>query len=204
MTLALAIAAAGCSKKDDSKTKNTNQPAKTKATPTTKTKTNTTATKQPAAKTDLSAVMDAYTSIHANLAADKTDVKADATKLVAAAKSASVPDAGKQALAKLATAADTLAKVDAKDADAVRKAYGEVSRATVALLSALPDVAKNYHVFECPMAKGYKRWVESSSKLHNPYMGTKMPTCGSEVAFGDKGKDMGKSHNMGNKMHDMH
>ena|GEM_PF-1122799 len=199
MTLALAIAAAGCSNKDDSKTKTTHQPAKTKATPTTRT----TANKPPAVKTDLSAVMTAYESIHANLAADKTDVKADASKLAAAAKSASVPGAGKQPLAQLATAAAALARVDASDSTAVRKAYGEVSRATVALLAALPDVAKSYHVFECPMAKGYKRWVQSSDTLHNPYLGSKMPTCGSEVSFGHKGHDMGKRHSMGNKMHDM-
>jgi threonine/homoserine/homoserine lactone efflux protein len=38
-----------------------------------------------------------------------------------------------------------------------------------------------YHVFECPMAKGYKRWVQPTDELENPYMGQEMLTCGSEV-----------------------
>mgnify|MGYP000176567725 CR=1 FL=1 len=51
-----------------------------------------------------------------------------------------------------------------------------------ALIDALakdPELRKTLHVFECPMAQGYGKWVQRGEKLENPYMGKSMPNCGS-------------------------
>jgi Cu(I)/Ag(I) efflux system membrane fusion protein len=84
-------------------------------------------------------------------------------------------------MASLATAAGELAKTDAGDMPAVRLAFGGVSEKLIAVLEAEPAYAKDLHTFECPMAKGYKLWVQPDPKLENPYMGQKMLSCGTEV-----------------------
>jgi len=182
-TIIAVFALSACTKKDDDKKKTPKKSAPTKTTPT--------PDKKPAAVTPtkaaaLAGVFGAYETIRALLADDKADVSAHATTLAAAARKATVPSSGTKHLADLATAADELAKAPSSDIAAVRKIYGEVSRAAVALLGALPEEAKAYHVFQCPMAKGYKRWVQSDKELKNPYMGKKMLACGSEVTTAAK------------------
>jgi hypothetical protein len=69
------------------------------------------------------------------------------------------------------------------DADTVRKAFGEVSQRLLAILAADRSLAEGLHVFECPMAQGYKKWAQPAAKISNPYMGTRMPECGSESSL---------------------
>jgi len=49
----------------------------------------------------------------------------------------------------------------------------------VALMVAEPSLSRGRHVFECPMANGYRKWIQPGANISNPYMGTRMPTCGS-------------------------
>ena len=180
LALTLILAAAGCSKKDsDTKAK---KPAK----PTTTQKQTGNAGNMPATKpgpaADVADVLKTYEAIRALLAADNTAGVAEHAKTLAAqAGSANAPAPAKAALTQLAGAADALAKAPAADIGAVRMRFGHVSKAVVALLDASPADAKSYHVFECPMAKGYKRWAQPNAKLENPYMGKEMLACGSEV-----------------------
>ena len=58
-----------------------------------------------------------------------------------------------------------------------------MSRALIAVLSAEPSLQQGRHVYECPMAKGYKKWVQVSEGVSNPYMGTDMLQCGTEADF---------------------
>lgn len=102
--------------------------------------------------------------------ADDALAKKQAAALVEASKTR---DAGA-----LAQAANKLAQ--AKDIAAARLAFGEVSRVLIAHLSQLPEYKKTLHVFECPMAKGFRQWVQSSEEMMNPYMGKKMLKCGFE------------------------
>lgn len=143
---------------------------------------------QPAAKDSdaagLTGVLEQYEQIRAQLASDDVEsAVAGAAKLESAAESAvgSAPAATKTHLEQVATASGEMAEVAATDADAVRKAFGEVSKPMVELLSAAPELREGWHVFECPMAPGYKKWVQPTAELANPYMGTEMLTCGSEA-----------------------
>ena len=126
-----------------------------------------------------------YEALRAQLAEDSTDGLADrASELSKQARAAAAGASGKakKHLEALADASDALAKEDG-DIAAVRKAFGEVSRHLVAWLAAQPNLQKGRHVFECPMAQGYDKWVQTDATKKNPYMGKKMLGCGSETSW---------------------
>ena len=155
--------------------------------------------------TFVATVMKPYEQCRSLLASDKGAGIADcANKMTAAAKAdqTNASATAKPHLAAIATAAEALSKTSPTDLDKLRVAYGNVSKPIVALLTAMPEVARDYHVFECPMAKGYKRWAQPDKKLANPYMGQSMLSCGSEVHDHHKGM-IDDSHMKGNQGHDM-
>lgn len=129
------------------------------------------------------AVLDAYERVRAHLAKDEVAgaVKAAAALREAATQASTDAPADSRAhLDALARAASDLASTSPEDPDAVREAFGEASRPFVAMLAADSALAGEHHVFECPMAQGYKKWVQPDAELSNPYMGTRMPKCGTE------------------------
>ena len=118
--------------------------------------------------------------LRATLAADGLEgVAADATTLGTAATALSADEATK-ALGESLTAASGALKTaaDAGDIKAVRLAYGEVSKVVVSMVAADPTLQSGRFLYECPMAKGYKRWVQVTEKMANPYMGKRMLECG--------------------------
>lgn len=129
--------------------------------------------------------MTAYDDVRAALANDEGNVKADALELAAAAQTASdtAPQTLREPLRKLAEASQQLGAVESANIAEARALFGEVSRAMVSLLSKAPSLQKGVHVYECPMAKGYKRWVQHEPGISNPYMGRGMPKCGTEAQF---------------------
>ena len=133
--------------------------------------------------TYVSDLMKPYEVCRALLAADKGAGVADCAKKLSAAANAvgKAPAAAKPHLAELGKAADALANTPADDLATLRLAFGSVSKTVVALLAASPAAAKDYRVFECPMAKGYKRWAQHDKNMANPYMGKAMLACGTEV-----------------------
>ena len=77
--------------------------------------------------------------------------------------------------------ADSLAA--ASDLAAARSSFGELSRIFLLLASSDPRIVEGWHVFECPMTDTYKKWLQPSPQLENPYMGRAMPSCGSPTDF---------------------
>jgi hypothetical protein len=69
----------------------------------------------------------------------------------------------------------------AVDLKAARLAFGELSRGLVALVAADAALQAGRFLFECPMARGYQRWVQTTPQMKNPYMGKRMLECGSAV-----------------------
>lgn len=135
------------------------------------------------ARRAIETVLGTYEQVRADLAADRIDdaVRA-AGRIEAAAREASgkAPARLRPHLDRLTAAAASLKSAPADRPDEVRRLFGEVSRPVVALLAADPSLAGGRYVFECPMAQGYKKWVQASADVSNPYMGTRMPRCGSE------------------------
>jgi len=126
--------------------------------------------------------------VRAELAADRVDGTA-----APARETAQALRAVQRALAKppseLATgleqaiaAAEQVA--GASDLDSARRAFGELNRFLVALAAADPRLQDGWHVFRCPMAEGFRKWLQHSPKLENPYMGQAMISCGSSTSWG--------------------
>jgi Cu(I)/Ag(I) efflux system membrane fusion protein len=67
--------------------------------------------------------------------------------------------------------------------DEARAQFGELGRFLIAIGGSDARLQAGWHVFQCPMAKGFNRWFQRSAKLENPYMGQAMGTCGSEVGW---------------------
>lgn len=126
-------------------------------------------------------VLTGYENIRRMLAEDQVAaVFALAKQLSAAAAAVASARPTPQAalFERIATASALLATTDAKDADAVRRQFGEVSHAVVDLLTTDTGLRGSRLVFECPMAQGYRKWVQLTSTINNPYMGSKMLECG--------------------------
>jgi len=126
-------------------------------------------------------VLAGYESIRRLLAEDQvTAVSSFSKELTAAAKGVVQAKAAAQlpVFERIATASAALATTDAKDPDAVRRQFGEVSQAIVELLTDNETLRGSRLVFECPMAQGYRKWVQLTPTINNPYMGSKMLECG--------------------------
>ena len=138
-----------------------------------------------ATRASIERVVSAYEAVRETLADDRSDVTAQSEALADAARQGAVgaPEPLRRPLEDVARAADQLARVPSGDLDAARAAFGELSRVLIALLSKDPSLQEGRHVYECPMAEGYKKWVQVSEGTSNPYMGSKMLQCGTETAF---------------------
>lgn len=141
-----------------------------------------TATAEP--DTSAAAMLTTYERVRAALAADDANRAAMAAReLDGAAQAAAgkAPPAAAPHYKEIATTAEALAS--ATDLGLARKSFGELSRHVVALLATDKTLAQGKHVFECPMAKDYKKWVQTTEHLENPYMGKQMLTCGGKSTW---------------------
>lgn len=173
------VAVAGCPKSDPS---GTPPPAAPTTPPTTEP--SSPPPIPPAVPGPLGELLDAYEQARVKLAADDSaGAHAFAEKMAASSKSAAATAAGasQQALNDLAAAAEKMKAASPTDMANVRMAFGEVSKATVALLVADPTLQTGRFLFMCPMAKGYQKWVQTDQKLRNPYWGKEMLECGEEL-----------------------
>ncbi len=123
----------------------------------------------------------AYERVRVSLAADDANVADAAREIEAAALAAAATPGASERYKAIASGAAALATAT-ELADA-RKAFGEISRQVVELLAADKTLAQGKFVFECPMAKGYRKWVQTSDALENPYMGKRMLHCGGESTW---------------------
>ncbi len=119
------------------------------------------------------ALVDAYDAIRAALAADDLPAAKKAASSLATQVSAATPS--------ITASAKKLANEG--DVAAARLAFGELSEAWMAYLVAHPAVQKGLFAFQCPMAKGYKKWVQKEKTMANPYMGKRMLQCGTATPW---------------------
>ncbi len=129
----------------------------------------------------LGVVLTGYEELRRDLAADRlAALPATAARIEAAATTlAAEKQPGGDELLKGAQALTALGPTP--DMKQARVAYGELSRGVVAALAADATLQAGRFLFECPMAKGYQRWVQLEEKMANPYMGTRMLECGTAV-----------------------
>jgi Cu(I)/Ag(I) efflux system membrane fusion protein len=125
-----------------------------------------------------------YEALRAALAGDRlNEVEAIATRLENSTREAKggVPASVASRLKEMGTAVTRLKA--GGSADDQRRTFGDLSQAVVSLLSEHSALARGRYVFQCPMAQGYQKWVQTSDKLENPYMGARMLRCGSKASW---------------------
>jgi hypothetical protein len=174
--LALLLSALGCKESDKTEPSSAGANAPTPAT---------SGAPNAGDRAALNEVLASYEQVRIALADDRlADATSPATALKGAAEkaAANAPAALTGHLRGIATAAGALSSPSAGDGAALRKAFGEVSRHVVALIEADPTLAEGRHLFECPMANGYKKWVQTTPNISNPYMGKEMLTCGAAAS----------------------
>ena len=130
----------------------------------------------------------AYDAVRALLARDVTQglaARAEeiATALRAAAESSAESPADiKECLREGMQTAQQLGA--AKNLEEARKRFSEMSQYLVALAAADPSLQQGLHIFACPMFdQGFNKWFQRSPQLENPYMGERMPRCGSATQW---------------------
>ena len=126
--------------------------------------------------------LDAYDALRLALAHDDDALakKSAANVAVFAKKAADAStDATKAPLADLAKAADKLA--NGADITAMRAAFADVNRDVVGVIVGNPALQTGRFLFMCPMAKGYQKWVQTTTKLENPFFGKAMIDCGEQL-----------------------
>jgi len=120
----------------------------------------------------LTAIIESYLQIHGQLTTDKTDgVKAAAAAIV---KQAETMGANGAAIGKAAAAV-----ASAADLKAARQAFGPLSDAVIAAVSASgPATSKELglKLAFCPMVN--RSWLQKDEKIRNPYYGSTMLECG--------------------------
>jgi len=134
-------------------------------------------------RASLERALDTYETIRQRLAKDHFEISSQAQDLAREVSEASrrVPAAAKPLVASLADAASELERAPQDDPQAMRDAFGTVSQAAVALLEADTGLGEGRRIYECPMTDGYGRWIQVGGKISNPYMGSRMPQCGTIV-----------------------
>lgn len=166
---ALALMLGACKKKEA-------KPSKTPKT--TKQKGNATSKKAASAPKGQHWLVGSYEKVRLALAADKLDESQQAAKALGAHIASLKQD--KASFDAVASAAGKLTKD--KDIEAARVSFGLLSKAVMVVL-ATNKKAAGLQAYECPMAKGYKKWFQADADMANPYMGKKMLKCGGKTAF---------------------
>jgi Cu(I)/Ag(I) efflux system membrane fusion protein len=139
------------------------------------------------AKQALQVAFSGYEQLRAELARDELRSVPEVAPALASTleealtRDPATPAALKQALEASIAAAKKLPRE--QDLEAARRLFGEVSQGLVQAALEDPRVADGWSLFECPMAEGYKRWLQPEAQMANPYMGRRMLKCGSTLSL---------------------
>ena len=122
----------------------------------------------------------AYLGVQRKLAAD--DAKAARAAFAQLRAAADAKDLAGDAASRKRISAAAAAGASAKDLAAARDAFAKTSDAVLDWLRHEGNpLANSVRVVHCPMAQNGKgaRWVQTESKVVNPYYGSEMLECGS-------------------------
>lgn len=161
------IALIGCKQKSKPAQKQVQTPSKTSSS-------------SGAQKSEATWALHAYEVIRKALADDdlKTTQLGAKSLIQQAAKQSS--SAHSKILNKMVSAAQKI--VRSSHFPEARLAFGELSKHTIVWLKTSGH-SKGIQTYQCPMAKGYKKWLQYKSPMANPYMGKHMLRCGGPTSF---------------------
>jgi len=128
-------------------------------------------------------LLPAYDAIRAALSGDSVEGIRGAARTVRLA-AGRAREHSRGVPARLFGALETAARpmeANEQNIERARDRFADVSRALIEILRAGIVEAPRVHIFTCPMARGYGGWVQLDDRIANPYMGTRMSSCGSPL-----------------------
>jgi hypothetical protein len=124
-------------------------------------------------------ILDQYFVIQSSLAKDSTQGIDNAAKQII--NLASTAGAADPQIQKLLTQVEKAAKqIQGKDLKQTREQFFELSKPLLVYLNQFYSGNKEYYRYFCSMAK--KGWIQAHKGVHNPYLGSTMPTCGEPIS----------------------
>jgi len=122
----------------------------------------------------LAPMVEGYDKVRAALADD--DLAAAKTAATAYKAIVTTEDADAPGIA-----AGLDAIVAAPEIEAARDGFSTLSEGYIKFLVAHPELKTGLIAYRCPMARGFKKWVQTEKKMMNPYMGKAMLECGGDT-----------------------
>ena len=106
-------------------------------------------------------------------------------RIISASKVAErfAPDQIKPKYTQLSAKAALLRQASTADMEGARQLFGDLSRPLIEILRSDELLSKDLYIFECPMAQDYSFWVQKTKGIENPYMGSKMLSCGAAATW---------------------
>ncbi len=128
------------------------------------------------------AAFHAYEAVRAQLARDDLEgLGPRAEEMASALQHAAQAAGGHPAAEQLQRGAEAASLLGAtEEIDVARQRFSAVSEALIALAASEPRLQKDWHLFECPMVRGFNQWLQRETSLENPYMGQRMLACGTQ------------------------
>jgi Cu(I)/Ag(I) efflux system membrane fusion protein len=129
----------------------------------------------------LGKVVEAYLPIWKALGKDSTlQIKENAATLADAAAKAADQAKDGELKAQLQAVHKAALEMKTGDLNSARESMKSVSRALIAVFNTYDvKTPKRYVIIECTMVN--EKWIQDTEQVSNPYLGSKMPTCGSKV-----------------------
>ena len=127
-----------------------------------------------------------YELLRSALAKDSLNGLEDACdRIISAANVAErfAPDQIKPKYTQLSSKAAQLRQATTADMEGARQMFGDLSKPLIEILKSDKMLSKDLYIFECPMAQDYSFWVQQTNGIENPYMGSKMLSCGSAATW---------------------
>lgn len=124
-------------------------------------------------------ILDQYFVIQSSLANDSTQGVADAAHtIMKLAMNIQTTDA--QAKKLLEQVHMAVHQMKGEDLKQTREQFFELSKPLLAYLKQYYSGDRTYYRYFCTMAK--KAWIQPIKDVHNPYLGSAMPTCGELIS----------------------
>jgi Cu(I)/Ag(I) efflux system membrane fusion protein len=133
------------------------------------------------ARSSIDRITGAYLNIQSQLASDSVDSVPAELKIIRDAAGALQNEADGQALKTQSAAVAKAADFRVAGSEQTRKLFVELSNSVIELVntqSPSDQAVEQLFVAQCPMVEN-GRWLQTSRKVTNPYMGSQMLQCGS-------------------------
>jgi Cu(I)/Ag(I) efflux system membrane fusion protein len=130
---------------------------------------------------NLGVALESYERIRISLAQDRFEGIPEAASLLASELVDGGTPLQDDRLSQARNAAEAMAK--APTIDEARRRFAELSQPLISLVAQSTELSGARFLFLCPMVDGFNQWIQNTDGIENPYMGGRMPSCGTALPW---------------------